>query len=158
MITRLQVSVTLTNHQQSNHSSIIPQYNGCACVWWAQVLSVSGHNIYNITRKDATSARGAQRRSLSALSPYAHRPLQPVAGCELTNEHINKHINERTNQPTNKHDRSQYLLADVIIFLCWLGVISSKSTILRSNYKQLPTGDSMRHNFIMRIIMTISRS
>jgi len=43
-----------------------------------------------------------QRRLSTALPPAAHLPLQPVAGCELTNKH------------TNKHDGSQYLLTEVI--------------------------------------------
>jgi len=31
----------------------------------------------------------------AALPPAAHLSLQPVIGCELTNDHTNEHINER---------------------------------------------------------------
>jgi len=53
------------------------------------------------------SARRTQRRSPTALPSAAYLSLQPVTGCELTNEHTNEH--------TNKHDGSQYLLAVVNI-------------------------------------------
>ena len=49
-------------------------------------------------------------------------PLQPVVGCELTNEHTNEH----TNEPTNKHDGSQYFLAEVTIM-----VISAEADLQR---------------------------
>jgi len=66
-----------------------------------------------LTRKSArgaTSARRAQRRPPAALPPATHLPLQLVAGCELTNEHIHEYTseytNERTNQVTDMTDRN----------------------------------------------------
>jgi len=51
-----------------------------------------------------------EKRSWSVTSSRraARLPLQPVAWCELTNEHY-----ERSNPPPNKHDGSQYFLAGV---------------------------------------------
>jgi len=40
---------------------------------------------------------------------------------EIEKSHFRRHVNELTHKPTNKHDRSQYLLADLLaVPLCKL--------------------------------------
>jgi len=55
----------------------------------------------------ATSARCTQCRQPAEFQTGARLPLQPVPGCQLTNEHNNEHA--------NKHDDSQYLLVEGMI-------------------------------------------
>jgi len=59
--------------------------------------------LANFRKPDNNKNKNMVRSAWRPFPAVGRLPLQPGAGCKLTNdEHTNKHINKRTNQPTNK--------------------------------------------------------